>query len=57
MKECCHALGIFFKLNGDHFTMFACGVRGKLASRLLDRKQELVSKFSKWTIQVISLLK
>ena len=59
MNDCCHALEIFFKLNKDHFTIanwFECKslhvvlIRGQLAIRLLDRKQELISKFSKWTI-------
>ena len=27
-------------------------IRGKLATRLLGRKQELVGKFSKWTIEI-----
>ena len=44
MKDCCHALEIFFKLNEDHFTtakrknLHVVLIRGKLATRLLDRK-------------------
>ena len=57
-KDCCHDLEIFFKLNEDHFIIasrvecreFACGIRGKLVTRSLSRKQELVDKFSEWII-------
>ena len=36
---------------------FAFGNRAKMATRLLDHKQQLVSKFNKWTISFFSILK
>ena len=53
MQDCCHALEIFFKLNEEHFTivnwleyknLHVVLIRGKLATRLLGGKQELVIK-------------
>ena len=59
MEDCCHALEIFSKLNEDHFTIASCFecknlhvvlFSGKLVNRLLGSKQDLVGKFTEWTI-------